>query len=170
MMKQKQYFLYSIGILGMVLIDQISKWMATYYLKSQSNFLIIKGVLELEYLENRGAAFGSFDGKRLFLILLTVALTILIAYRLVCIPEDKKYRGMKICLMAIISGALGNLVDRIFRGYVVDFIYFVPINFPKFNIADSYIVVALVLLMLLLFTYYHEKDTEFLLSLKRRME
>ena len=77
---------------------------------------------------------------------------------------------MKICLMAIISGALGNLVDRIFRGYVVDFIYFVPINFPKFNIADSYIVVALGFLMLLLFTYYNERDTEFLLSLKRRME
>ncbi len=168
-MKQKQYSLYSIGILVMILMDQLSKWMAIHFLKGQSNFLIIRDVLELEYLENRGAAFGSFDGKRVFLVLLTVALTGLIIYRLICLPEDKKYLGMKICLMAIISGALGNLLDRVFRGYVVDFIYFVPINFPKFNIADSYIVVALCILMILLFTYYQEKDAEFLLSLKRKM-
>ena len=169
-MKQRQYFLYSIGILAMILIDQFSKWMAIHFLKGQSNFLIIKGLLEFEYLENRGAAFGSFDGKRVLLVLLTLVLTSLIIYRLICLPADKKYRGMKICLMAIISGALGNLLDRVFRGYVVDFIYFVPINFPRFNIADSYIVVALCILMILLFIYYQEKDTEFLLSLKRKME
>ena len=169
-MRQKQYFLYGIGIFVMVLIDQISKLMAIRYLKGQSNFLIIKDILELEYLENRGAAFGSFDGKRIFLVLFTVLLTLLIAYRLICLPIEKRYTGMKICLVAVISGALGNLLDRVFRGYVVDFIYFVPINFPKFNIADSYIVVALISLMLLLFTYYHENETEFLLSLKKRIK
>lgn len=168
--KGKQYFRYSLGIVLMVLIDQLSKVMAINHLRGQESVSLIKNVLELNYLENLGAAFGAFSGKRAFLVIFTLLLTGVIGYRLICLPEDKKYQGMKLCLIATISGALGNLIDRIFRGYVVDFIYFVPIDFPKFNVADSYIVVSLFVLMIMLFTYYNDKEAGFLLSLKKRID
>ena len=60
------------------------------------------------------------------------------------------------------AGALGNLIDRIFRGYVVDMIYFVPINFPVFNVADCYVTVSVVLLIILILFVYKEDDFGFL--------
>lgn len=65
---------------------------------------------------------------------------------------------MRICLLFILSGAVGNLIDRLTRRYVVDFIYFVPINFPKFNVADIYITVGVAVLAVLMLFYYSEEE------------
>ncbi len=72
---------------------------------------------------------------------------------------------MRLCMLFILGGAGGNLLDRLVRHYVVDFIYFVPINFPKFNVADVYITCGVALLALLLFFYYTEEELDRLFSL-----
>lgn len=77
---------------------------------------------------------------------------------------------MRLCLLFILSGAVGNLIDRVSRNYVVDFIYFVPINFPKFNVADIYITVGVAILALLLFFYYKDEELEILMTIRRTGE
>ena len=74
---------------------------------------------------------------------------------------------MRICLLLIISGAIGNLIDRVSRQYVVDFIYFVPIDFPKFNVADIYITIGVAILGVLLFFYYNDEEFNALLTIKK---
>ena len=73
---------------------------------------------------------------------------------------------MRICMLLILSGALGNLIDRVSNRYVVDFIYFVPIDFPKFNVADIYITVGVAILAVLLFFYYKEEELEGLFTIR----
>ena len=66
------------------------------------------------------------------------------------------------CLIAVLSGAIGNLIDRTVQGYVVDFIYFMPIDFPVFNVADIFVTCGMGVLMLLILFYYGEDEWEFL--------
>ena len=75
-------------------------------------------------------------------------------------PNDKKYNWLRFSLILIVAGAIGNFIDRVFRGgYVVDFLYFKLINFPVFNVADCYVVVGTILLaILLLFVYKNDSD------------
>ena len=92
-------------------------------------------------------------------------LFLLIKY--VQIPEGKRYLPMRLSLLLIVSGGIGNLIDRIANGYVVDFIYFVPIDFPKFNVADCYVTVGMAVLCFLCFFYYKDDELDFLFSLKQ---
>ena len=108
---------------------------------------LIPGVLELTYLENRGAVWGLMQGWRIvFLIATFLFLGIIIWFYI------KKHREMtvltRIILALLLSGAIGNLIDRVFLGYVRDMIYFSLINFPVFNVADSAISIAAVLLVI----------------------
>ena len=75
---------------------------------------------------------------------------------------------MRIGLLFIAGGAVGNLIDRITQQYVVDFIYFVPIDFPKFNVADIYITIGVALLAVLLFFYYNDEEFEALLAIRQK--
>ena len=77
-------------------------------------------------------------------------------------PDDKKYTIMHILLVMIASGAFGNMIDRLRHDYVVDFIYFVIINFPIFNVADIYVTVSTFLFVILFLFYYKENDFSFL--------
>ncbi len=126
--------------------DQLSKVYAAQVL-SKGALVLIPGVLELTYLKNTGAAWGMFQGARIPFILLTVAFLAL------CLFFYGKKRGnltklSRIILFLIVSGALGNLIDRMFLGYVRDMIYFSLIDFPVFNVADSAIVIGAILLVL----------------------
>ena len=78
------------------------------------------------------------------------------------LPDDKKYNVMHILLVMLASGATGNLIDRVSHDYVVDFIYFVLINFPIFNVADIYVTVSTFLFVILFIFYYKENDFDFL--------
>lgn len=161
----------SMNILFIALLtgtDQFTKFLAVKSLKESDNIVLVKGILELEYFENFGAAFNSLVGKKVLLILLTTLLTAFLLWKLSRLPEEKKYFGMRFCLCLAVGGALGNLTDRITRGYVVDFIYFTPIDFPKFNFADMCVVSGVILLGVLLLFYYEEEDVNLLLSFKRK--
>ena len=149
-------------IIALIIIDQYTKHLAVLHLKDKPAFSIIDGVFELNYLENRGAAFGMLQNQKGFFLLVSCVVLIAICYILVKIPEDKKYNILHILLVLIASGAIGNMIDRIRLEYVVDFFYFVLINFPIFNMADIYVSVACVLLAVVMLFVYKDEDLDFL--------
>ena len=149
-------------ILLLIGIDQYTKYLAVLNLKDKPAYSIIDGVFELNYLENRGAAFGMLQNQKGFFILISCIVLMAICYILFKMPEDKKYNIMHLLLVLIASGAVGNMIDRIRLEYVVDFFYFVLINFPIFNMADIYVSVACVLLAIVMLFVYKEEDLDFL--------
>lgn len=168
MRKMKYYIMSIVSIILLVLFDQYTKLLAVQKLKGKDSFVIINKVLEFSYLENTGAAFSSFSGRQVFLIALTSAVIAVIVWKYCQLPWEKRYAGMKIGLLFIIGGAVGNLIDRVQHHYVVDFIYFVPIDFPKFNVADMYITVGVVILAVLMFFFYKEEELETLFSFRQK--
>lgn len=150
--------------------DQYTKYLAVIHLKGQDAFPLIDRILEFSYLENTGAAFSSFAGRQTFLVLLTSVVIVVFIWKFLTLPLGKRFHGIRICLLLIISGAVGNLVDRISNQYVVDFIYFVPIDFPKFNVADIYITIGVAVLGVMLFFYYSDEEFETLLSIHHKAD
>lgn len=147
-----------ISVILLVLLDQYTKLLAITHLKGRESFVIIEDVFELEYLENRGAAFGIMQNQRWFFVVLTVLMLVMIAYLFVMTPKNKKYMPLNICMVFLVAGAIGNFIDRLFRGFVVDFFYFSLIDFPIFNVADIYVTVTFFALVLLVFGYYKDED------------
>ena len=125
-----------------VLLDQMTKYLAVVYLKGQEAISLIPGVLELRYLENRGAAFGILQGGKVIFLIITPIVLLVAAYVLVRMPDGGKYGILHFLLDCIIIGAVGNLIDRIRLDYVVDFIYIRLIDFPIFNVADMFVSIA----------------------------
>lgn len=153
------------GIIGLSLsalliaIDQLTKYLAVKYLKEQPALVLWEGVFELRYLENRGAAFGILQNQRLFFLLLTAVLSVLICWiYLKRIPEERRFLWLNITAVLFFSGAIGNFIDRFTQNYVVDFLYFCLIHFPIFNVADIYVTAAAILLLVLGIFYYTEED------------
>lgn len=129
-----------------IIIDQLSKYFAVKYLKPIGSFPIINNIFHFTYVENRGAAFGILQNRTLFFIVITVIVGTILIYSIVKIPGSTFY---KFTLSMILGGAIGNLIDRVRLGYVVDFIDFK--FFPAvFNLADSMIVVGAFLLCYIL--------------------
>ena len=164
MSKKKKIFLIVDVILVILLValDQFTKYLACEYLQDKPAFKIIDGILELNFLKNSGAAFGMLQNQKVFFILVAVLILLIIAYVLFRMPDDKKYNVMHILLVLIASGAAGNMIDRVRQDYVVDFIYFVIINFPIFNVAVIYVTVSTFLFVILFLFYYNENDFSFL--------
>lgn len=152
-------------ILLAVIADQITKYQAVAHLKGKESFVLIKGVLEFSYLENAGAAFGSFQGMQIPLILVTLVIIGVLLWKLYRLPQNRRYLPIRLVGIFLISGAVGNLIDRVKNRYVVDFIYFVPTDFPKFNVADCYVTLSVIALILLLLFYYKEDERDTILSL-----
>lgn len=154
----KKYLSAILSILGLILIDQYTKFLALTHLKDQSPFVIWDGVFELRYLENRGAAFGIFQNQQMFFIIMTLVVLIGIVYIYIRTPDTKRYLPLRLTIIFITAGAIGNMIDRVFRNYVVDFFYFSLIDFPIFNVADIYVTVTFLVLAVLLLFFY--KDDE----------
>lgn len=153
----------------LVLVDQFTKHLAVLNLMNKPSIVLIPGVLELHYLENRGAAFGALQGGKIFFVIMTVVALAFMAYVIVKMPAGKKYTPFHIMSGVLIAGALGNFIDRLRLDYVVDFIYFSLIDFPIFNVADMYLTVTCVLLMILiLFGKYEETDFVFFSRKKKK--
>ena len=159
-MKQKRSFFTSflIGFVILVGLDQWTKGLAVKHLMNQPPFVIWDGVFELLYSENRGAAFGMMQGKQVFFFLIALVVLAAVVYLLWKMPVTERYMPMAVCLMMVSAGAVGNMIDRIGQGYVVDFLYFKLINFPIFNVADCYVTISAFLLILLVFFYYREEE------------
>ena len=158
-MKQLIYYVkWFILFLILVAADQFTKQLAIVSLKGNSGISIIKNVFKLFYLENHGAAFGVFQEQRIPLLIVTVLVLIFICYIFYRIPHEIKITAIKWILVILAAGAVGNMIDRIYNGYVVDFLYFELINFPVFNVADCYVVVGAILAVILIIFYYDDND------------
>ena len=154
------YIMALVSIVVLVLLDQITKHLVVLHLKDRSAYVLIKDVFQLEYLENRGAAFGILQNQRVFFYISVLLITAAVIWFYSKVPMEKKYLPLRICAVLILSGAFGNCIDRIRLNYVVDFLYFKLINFPIFNVADIYVTVAAFLLVILILIYYKEDDLE----------
>lgn len=129
-------------VILLVVLDQASKIYLTLVNKtSPIDLEVIRGFFRITYTCNDGAAFSILKGKRVFFIIMTIAVVCLIVYYLL---KNKVYWVEKYSLLLIISGAVGNLIDRIMYGYVIDFLDFIIFgyDFPVFNIADSFITIG----------------------------
>ena len=136
-------------------IDIFTKHLATTVFKL-NEIEIIKDVLYFNYVENRGAAFGIMQNKQWFFIVVTVILiTAIIIYMLKTKSQNKL---LNTSLIFIISGGIGNLIDRVFLGYVVDFIDVRIINYPVFNVADCFVVIGAILLCAILIFSKEDKE------------
>ena len=141
-------------IVVLIALDQITKYAAVAFLMGSGPFVIIDNVLELLYVENRGAAFGIMNGMRGFFLILAPLISLILLAASARLPKDRLYLPLKATFACIIAGALGNFIDRLVNGYVVDFIYFMPIDFPVFNVADIYVTCsAFALIYLVMFRY-----------------
>ncbi len=163
------------AVIGMILsvvlivIDQMTKLMAIHGLMNQQPFVILDGIFELHYLENRGAAFGILQGKKAFFIIFTILVLAFIAYiYLKRIPDEKKFHLLDGICILFFAGAVGNFIDRVFRNYVVDFFYFKLIDFPIFNVADIYVTVAAFAMIILGLFYYKEDDYNKIFPAKKK--
>lgn len=152
-----------------ILIDQLTKNLAVTYLKDGEPYSIIKGVFSLHYLENTGAAFGLFKDKILFFIIMTIVVLAVVLYTYYKLPESKRYQPLKYIMIFVMAGAMGNFIDRLLYNYVIDFFYFELINFPIFNLADCYVTISGLFLVILFIFYYKEEDFYFL-TLKKDKE
>lgn len=160
------------AILAVVLLvlDQLAKFWAINRLKDQAEIVLINNVLELDYLENRGSAFGMFQNQKLFLLATGFVFLAIVLFFMAKLPSEKKYYLFHICLAGILAGGIGNMIDRFRFSFVVDFISFVLIHFPVFNVADCYIVCSVIGLLLLFLFVYKDDDLEFLSFRKKTKE
>ena len=142
------YLLYSIIIAVGIILDQLTKFLSVKFLTLVDTVPIIKNVIHLTYVENTGAAFGMLKNHRwVFIVISTVTIIGMLAYLYLGHAENKLYA---ISVAMVISGGIGNMIDRLALGYVVDFIDFRLINFAVFNGADSFVCVGAGMLVLAL--------------------
>lgn len=146
----------------LVIADQLTKHLAVVRLKNQAAYNLINGILEFNYLENRGAAFGVLQNQKYFFVFVALIFIGVIVFVLIKVPMQKKYYSLNILLVMIAAGAVGNMIDRVRYDYVVDFIYLVCIQFPIFNVADIYVTTATVILVFQILFVYKTNDFNFL--------
>ena len=147
-MKPRYYVIYSLVIVLGIVIDQISKLIVVKFLKPIDDFPLWEGVFHLNYHENRGAAFGMLaDNRWVFIVISTVAI---LGMGLYLFFGRANSTLMGISMALIISGGIGNMIDRLALEYVVDFLYFKLIDFAIFNIADSFVCIGAALMVLAL--------------------
>lgn len=190
---KKTAILSLLGVFFLVFLDQITKYLAVINLKGGNDFQLIPDVFEFHYLENESAAFSMdlvsilhrifhfsyfnenpdafLTCKMLFFVILTTAVVIAIVwFYLYRIPEDKHFFWLNFLIVVFVSGAIGNLIDRIVHNYVIDFFYFKLINFPVFNVADIYVTVAAIAVVVLGMFYYKEEDFELIFPSRKKKE
>lgn len=156
-----------ISFVLLILFDQWTKSLAVAHLMNQEPFVIIDGVFQLRYLENRGAAFGMMQGQQTFFVIMATVAVLAIIYIYFKLPWQKRFHLLRTVGLFIAAGAIGNLIDRVMLGYVVDFFYFELIDFPIFNVADIYVTCATIILALLIIFYYKEEELECLFPSKK---
>ena len=143
----------------LVAVDQITKYIALTQLKPIGSVTFIDGFMDFTFVENRGAAFGIFSGKTWLLLDISIIICAVLVWAMTKMPKTKEYRKLRVTFVLILSGAVGNIIDRALRGYVVDFFEFTFIKWPVFNMADIYVVVGtIVMAVIIMFFMKDEKE------------
>ena len=142
-----------------VAADQLTKYWAKTDLKLVQDIPLWDGVFHFHYAENTGAAFSLLSGHSLFFFILTAAVVVAILWFLIRRGKNLDL-AVKIALGLIMGGAIGNLIDRMAYGYVIDFLYFKLINFAIFNVADSCLVIGCILMAVYIIFFSEKKAKE----------
>ena len=148
-MKRYLALLMSAALVG---IDQWLKLLAKEFLKPGETTPLIQDVLHLTYLENRGAAFGMMQNKKWLLVWATAAVLLILILAVMAGKIKGTFPLFSVC--TIIGGGIGNLIDRVYRGYVIDYIHVKIVNFAIFNFADICVTVGTA--MLIFYLLFHE--------------
>ncbi len=150
-------------VIALVLLDQWVKYLTIENIPLNTSVPLIEGVFELNYIRNQGMAWGMLQNMQWLFIIMTPLILAAVWFSYVRMPHEKRFLPVRIAEVLISAGAIGNCIDRIFRGelfkgYVVDMFYVKAINFPVFNVADSYVSVAFVALLILIVFVYKDDD------------
>ena len=142
-----QFLAFTIFAAGIVAADQFTKFLTVENIALYEDVPFIPGLLQLTYVQNTGAAFSSFEGQQWMFALVFAAFTLGILWE-----YFKKPMGFSTferwCIAAVYGGGLGNMIDRVRMGYVVDMIETSFMEFPVFNVADIFITCGCILLMI----------------------
>lgn len=143
-------FFYILSLL-IIFIDQWTKWLIVKYMEIGEQITIIENFLYITSHRNKGAAWGILQGQMWFFYIVTVIVIVAIIYYMQKYGKSK--RSLQISLGLMLGGAIGNFIDRVFRHEVVDFIdtFIFTYDFPIFNVADSALVIGVILLMIQMF-------------------
>ena len=131
------HLIFWLGSVCLLLLDQWTKYLACIHLKDRIPVSVIEDV---------------------FFVLITLVFLFLVFWIYHCLPADRRFYPVYVTMMLLLSGAVGNFIDRIFRNYVVDFFYFELINFPIFNVADIYVTCGAALFFIVFIFVYKEED------------
>ena len=154
-----QFLYYCLFAGGIVVLDQFTKYLTVACIPLYADVPFLPGLLQLTYVRNTGAAFSSFEGQQWLFALIFALFSAMLAWEYFKkpMPFTKLERW---CIFAIYGGGLGNMIDRVRLGYVVDMIETTFIEFPVFNVADCFITCGCILLLghLILFNKAFWKD------------
>ena len=156
-MKTAVYLCYLILSLALILFDQWTKHLASVNLKGKASFVILDGVFELTYLENTGMAWGLLAGGRWLFLAGTILILALIVYAFLKAPLTRRYSLLRAVLTVLAGGAVGNLIDRAFLGFVTDMFQTTFMNFAVFNVADICVVAGGILMVIYVLLFW-DKD------------
>ncbi len=146
----------------LVILDQVIKAIARKICSGGKEFAILPNFLSFKIQKNPGGPFGLLNDQPILFILVAVFFFVGILYIMVRIPAKDRYKPLHRGLSVLLAGIIANLVDRCFFLCVFDYIYILPIRFPAFNIADLYITISVIYLMILFLFKYKEQDLYFL--------
>ncbi|MBQ9233358.1 MAG: signal peptidase II [Lachnospiraceae bacterium] len=169
-MKEKNIKIMVLPIIFVALLtslDQFTKFIIRSKFKLYESKEVIKNTFAITYIQNKGAAWGVMQGKRVLFLILTFLVVIGCFYILYNIINNRKYIMLTICVIFLISGAVGNMIDRFKFGYVVDFFDFKLIDFPVFNVADIYVTVSMFVILFLMIFLYKDDDFDEILGRKK---
>lgn len=147
-------------VVMLVAVDQLTKKLAAMKLLNTEGVDLIPNILRLQYLENKGAAWGVMQGQTIVFSIITVIIVVIAGYFFLKTPNTKRFTPFRIAITFLIAGAIGNFIDRIIKHFVIDFIYFKAINFPIFNVADIYVTCSATFLLILFLFVYKEEELQ----------
>lgn len=154
-------FLWSIIVIGIIALDQLSKYWVINNIGLTDSYMVIPNVIDFVYVKNTGAAFSFLADKTYGIVLLSlISVAFCAGVMWFMIKRKPKSRLLTISLALMLAGAFGNVIDRIFRGYVVDFIETTFMKFPVFNIADIAITCGAALMIIYVLFYEKSKDSD----------
>lgn len=149
--------IYTAIFIILIVLDRVTKEFAKNTL-IKGEIEVVPDVFSLHYLENRGAAWGMLQNATWLFIAITIVVICAMIYFYGRIPFKRKYIFLRISIIMLSAGAIGNFIDRIMWHYVVDFLYFKWINFPVFNVADCYVCISAIMLFYCLLIKYKDED------------
>lgn len=167
----KQITIYILPILAisfLTAIDQLTKYMVTSDFVLYESRPVIEGIFSFTYIRNEGIAWGMFAGGRIIFSILAILIIPFLLWIYHRTVELNAFKFIRVATIFLAAGAIGNLIDRIKLGYVIDFLEFKFIDFPVFNVADIYVTVTMILVFIFICFIYKDEELEKLIPKKNK--